>query len=508
MRRLTFLFLLSLPWLMLWTACQSPKAEPAQPPNVLFLFADDLTYAAVHALGNQDVHTPNLDRLAAMGTTFSHAYNMGAWGGAVCVASRAMIISGRSVWRVNQFRQHWQQGDSLEKTWPRLMQGAGYATYMTGKWHVDAPAEAVFQQATHVRPGMPGDGWRGAKVGQKLQALPPSEEPASVMPIGYARPQGPDDQSWQPYDTSFGGYWEGGTHWSEVVKNDALSFIEQAHASDKPFFMYLAFNAPHDPRQAPKSFVDRYPLEAIDLPPNWQEDYPYRNDIGNGWGLRDEALGPIPRTEYAGRVHLQEYYAIITHMDEQIGLILDALEASGQLDNTYLFFTADHGLAIGSHGLLGKQNMYDHSLRVPLFMAGPGIPAGATVSADVYLQDIMPTALELAGIPQPSYVEFHSLMDLAQGRQTESAYEAIYGCYTRLQRAIRKDGYKLILYPNAQKARLYHLDEDPYETRDLAREPEQQETLKAMFEDLMQLQEEMGDELDLRPLYEQLITPN
>ncbi|HAV61561.1 MAG TPA: choline-sulfatase, partial [Verrucomicrobiales bacterium] len=109
---------------------------------------------------------------------------------------------------------------------------------------------------------------------------------------------------------------------------------------------------------------------------------------------------------HAVKVHRQEYYAIITHMDAQIGRILDALEATGKADNTHIFFTADHGLAVGHHGLLGKQNMYEHSLRPPLIVAGPGIPRGRRIEARVYLQDIMPTTLELAGAPVPDHVEF------------------------------------------------------------------------------------------------------
>ncbi|RMG18267.1 MAG: DUF229 domain-containing protein, partial [Bacteroidetes bacterium] len=381
--------------------CTPEKPASDSPPNVVFIFADDLSFQAVHGLGNAEVHTPNLDRLMAMGTTFTHAYNMGGWNGAICVASRHMLNSGRFLWRAHRFQQQfWRKGDSLELSWAKLMEKRGYDTYMTGKWHVSAPADQLFQQSVHIRPGMPPDAWAGAKVGEKLKQTVNGQpvDPYEVMPVGYARPRDENDHSWSPYDTTFGGFWSGGKHWSEVLKDDALGFIAQAGKKDKPFFMYLAFNAPHDPRQSPKAYLDQYPLEKVSLPQNWQPDYPYRNQIGLGWDLRDEALAPIPRTEYASRVHLQEYYAIITHLDEQIGQILDALEATGKMDNTYLIFTADHGLAVGRHGLLGKQNMYEHSMRVPFTLVGPDIPAGAQVAADVYLQDVMPTSLELADI--------------------------------------------------------------------------------------------------------------
>ena len=158
-------------------------------------------------------------------------------------------------------------------------------------------------------------------------------------------------------------------------------------------------------KRQPQEYLDRYPLDRIDVPKSFIPEYPYA-EAGNVAEVRDEVLAPYPRTEYAVKVHRREYYAIITHMDEQIGRILDALEKSGKADNTYIFFTADHGLAVGHHGFIGKQNMYEHSLRTPLLVIGPTIAKGERLDARVYLQDIMPTSLELAGIPIPEYVEF------------------------------------------------------------------------------------------------------
>ena len=233
------------------------------------------------------------------------------------------------------------------------------------------------------------------------------------------------------------------------------------------------------------------------MPVSWRTDYDVRDEIGNSWGLRDEALAPIPRTEYASKVHIQEYYAIITHLDDQVGLILDALEKSGKMDNTYIFFSADHGLAMNRHGLLGKQNMYDHSIRVPLMMMGPDVPINNKISADVYLQDIMATSLDLAGIEKPSYVEFNSFMDLVNGTKKESYYDAIYGCYIGWQRMIRKDGFKLIVYPKANTIRLFDMENDPHELTDLAADEAYAEKIGSLYADLKQLQQEMDDELEL-----------
>ncbi len=475
------------------------KQENAK-PNFVYLFADDLTYRALHYMGNGQVQTPNLDRLAARGVNFTHAYNMGGWNGAICTASRSMLVSGRSLWRVNAYREKWSEGDTdaLNNTWPKMLEAAGYTTYMTGKWHVDAPAPKIFGRAENIRGGMPKDTYSSPEAQAAFKEARAGKMTwASAMPNGYNRPLAADDLSWSPTDTSKGGFWEGGKHWSEVIADDAADFAEQAAQSDRPFFMYLAFNAAHDPRQSPQEYVDRYPLASIEVPASFQPDYPYHEEIGLGPGLRDEALAPFPRTELAIRTHLQEYYAIISHLDAQIGKILDNLEAKGLLENTYIFFAADHGLAVGMHGLLGKQSMYDHSIRTPLLMAGPGIPAGQTVDQDVYYQDIMTTTLELAGIPKPGYVEFKSLLPLAKGEQTGKQYDAVYGAYVDYQRMVRQDGFKLIVYPKASKFLLFDLDKDPEETNNLADRPEFAEKKKALFRALVKLQKQYDDPLDL-----------
>jgi choline-sulfatase len=223
--------------------------------------------------------------------------------------------------------------------------------------------------------------------------------------------------------------------------------------------------------------------------------------MGSGRTLRDEKLGPFPRTEEAVKVNRSEYYALVTHLDTQIGRILDALDASGQADNTWIFFTADHGLAVGHHGLFGKQNMYEHSRRVPFLVVGPGVAANRRIDAPIYLQDVMPTTLELAGAKKPAHVFFHSLVPLLQGKTKVSAYPAAYGAYLDRQRAVVLDGWKLILYPKTGVARLYHLAADPDELTDLAARPEHASVRTKLFRQLVALQQQLGDKLDLRTTF-------
>ncbi len=167
-------------------------------------------------------------------------------------------------------------------------------------------------------------------------------------------------------------------------------------------------------------------------------------------------------------------------------------------DNTYVFFTSDHGLAVGDHGFVGKQNMYDASMRVPMLVAGPGIPAGKTIDAPVYLQDIMATSLELAGVEKSAQVEFNSLLPLATGATDKSAYDAIYGAYFGTQRMIRTDRYKMIVYPTANMVRLYDMKNDPLEKTDLAEDKiKYSELLDTLFTRLKRKQEEMDDPVDI-----------
>ncbi|MFW6100356.1 MAG: sulfatase-like hydrolase/transferase [Bacteroidota bacterium] len=465
-RNLIIFFLVVSIW-----SCKEKKKEK---PNILFIFADDQVYNTIHALGNEEIQTPNLDKLVQEGTSFTHAYNMGAWHGAVCVASRTMLVTGEFLWNARESESNLDSLAGENHLWSQMLSEQGYDTYFSGKWHVKVNADSVFDHTRHIRPGMP-----------------------ETVPEAYNRPVKGEEPQWSPYDKSLGGFWEGGKHWSEVLGDDAKDFLQNASQQEDPFFMYLAFNAPHDPRQSPKKFVDMYPREDIKVPENFMPEYPFKEEIGSGEDLRDERLAPFPRTEYAVKTHRQEYYAIISHMDRQIGRILKALEESGKADNTYIFFTADHGLACGHHGLMGKQNMYDHSVRAPLIVVGPDIPKDRKLDMNVYLQDIMPTTLNLAGMEKPEYVEFSSLLPNIRGERNSSAYDNIYGGYRDLQRMIRDDEYKLIAYPAAEELRLYNISKDPLEMDDLADEPEQQERIERMFHELEELSVQMGDTLKL-----------
>ena len=458
------------------SSLSAQEAARLRRPNILLLYTDDQTFDSIRALGNGEIQTPNLDRLCASGTVFKNCYNQGGWHGAVCVASRTMLNTGRFLWEACAIEKHLKAEAEQRRLWPQLMHDAGYRTCMTGKWHVTGiQPSTLFDETRHIRGGMPG-----------------------TCEAAYERPAAGEADVWQPWDESRGGHWQGGRHWSAVTADDAIAFLEAPSKDHKPFFIYAAFNAPHDPRQSPREFVEKYPPEKIAVPPNFLPTNPHKETIGCEHSLRDEKLAPDPRTPHAVQVHRSEYYALITYLDQQVGRVLDALEASGRGTDTVVFLTGDNGLSVGQHGFMGKQNMYEHSMKVPLIAAGPGIPKGRQIDAPVYLQDIMPTALELAGATPPPHVQFKSLLPLIRGeRATQRA--ATYGAYMQLQRMVRVGHMKLIWYPKPSVFLLFDLDKDPHELRNLADDPAHAGTLASLKRKLAELQKEMNDPLPPPP---------
>src|SRR5690606_646761 len=203
------------------------------------------------------------------------------------------------------------------------------------------------------------------------------------------------------------------------------------------------------------------------LPENFLPQHPFDN---GQLVLRDENLAPWPRPPEMIREQLAEYYGLISHLDAQIGRVLEALAASPHATNTIIVFAADHGLALGSHGLLGKQNVYEHSMRCPLIIAGPGVPAGGSTEAFTYLLDLMPTICALAGVPVPEGVEGRDISPLWTGA-ADRVRETVFLPYLNLMRAVRDPRWKLICYPQVNHRQLFDLWEDPHETRNRAEDP-------------------------------------
>jgi len=460
-------------------------AAPAwrdQRPNFLFLIADDLTYRSIRAINNREVHTPHLDRLAGSGCVFTHCFHQGSWSGAVCVPSRTMLNTGLTAFRA-------QQRDEKVPLWGQTLGAAGYDTYICGKWHLSPP--------------MLGRSFRElGPIGPAMFISTPENGAA------YNRPS--PGNTWRPDDTTLAGHWLSTSLWRNAVPDGiehscsifadvAADFlVNHLAAREKPFFMYVGFNSPHDPRQSPKEFLELYPQDKIEIPANYLPEHSF--DQGDA-RVRDELLAPFPRTREAVQLHRREYYALISYLDAQVGRILSALVQSGRAANTYVILTADHGLAVGEHGLMGKQNLYECSVRMPLIVSGPGIQPGRVVDELVYQHSMYATTCELAGVAIPSTVEFPSLVPLLHSEKT--LHDAVFCRYIGYQRSVRTTRHKLIVYPKAKQEQLFDLAEDPWETRNLVGDAALADVKRDLWARLLRFQKELDDPL-LLELQQQL----
>jgi arylsulfatase A-like enzyme len=259
--------------------------------------------------------------------------------------------------------------------------------------------------------------------------------------------------------------------------------------------MYVSFLAPHDPRVMPQQYLDMYDLDKIKLPANFMGGHPFDNGELH---IRDEELASFPRDPEAIREHIRDYYAMITHLDTHIGRIIDQLETKGVLDNTIIILAGDNGLAVGQHGLMGKQNMYEHSIRVPLLFAGPGIPQNEQCDSLAYLLDIYPTLCDIIGLESPDTLDGISLKNAINGTKTKIR-EYLYTAYTHVQRAVSNGKFKLIEYSvegQPPRTQLFNLLNDPAELNNLAKLAEYSELITATREIMLKLARETDDNQD------------
>ncbi len=447
-------------------------------PNILFFFTDDQRFDTIHALGNPVIQTPHLDRLAARGCVFEQAHIPGGTSGAVCMPSRAMLHSGRTLFHLEG------AGESIpvgHVTLGQALRNNGYRTFGTGKWHNGHEAfNRSFSDGDEIFFGGMADHWNVPAYhydpsGSYSQRL------AEVK-----NPFGNNHVTWRHCD-----HINSGRHSSEMVCDAAIDFIGRQNG-EQPFFAYVSFLAPHDPRTMPQAFLDMYDPAAIELPPNFLGGHPF--DTG-ALRIRDEELAAFPRTPEEIRKHIAEYYGMISHLDHQLGRVMAALESQGLLENTVIVFAGDNGLAVGQHGLMGKQNCYEHSVRVPLIFAGPGIPQVRQKQALVYLLDIFPTLCALTATPLPESVEGISLLQ-AMHDPGQTIRDSLYFAYTDVQRAVKTPGFKLIEYAVPERepvTQLFNLNDDPWEQNNLANRSEYTEQVAIMRAEMSHYRDQWDD---------------
>lgn len=469
---------------ILVTSCKEVPQKEEKKPNILFLFTDDQRYSTLGALGLDNVKTPNLDKLVGSGTTFTNSYILGAPHAAVCSPSRAMLMTGRHYFNIpaNVYAQFAFKGDEKGKsdllTFPEHFKANGYKTFTTGKQHNGKYwLERGFD---YIKSAFLGG--MTTHFGTKVRDYDPT--------TGWSDP-----------------YQQKEKFSSELFADAAIGFLQDYKESD-PFLMYVSFTAPHDPRTAPEEFHSMYPTEEVDLPPNFMKEHPFK--IANE-KIRDERLAVFPREENEVKKHISDYYAMISATDAQIGRILDALEASGQAENTIVVFAGDNGLAVGQHGLLGKQNVYEHSIKVPLLFSGPGIPKNVKKDAFAYLHDVFPTLCGLANLEIPESVETINLTPVIIGEQ-ESVRTTMHYAYSPwpgdiarennsmesqsgAHRAIRKGDFKLIISSKEGVVthQLFSVKTDPWELNNLVEDKKYATVKEDLENELKRLIKETGD---------------
>ena len=433
-------------------------------PNILLIYTDDQRFDTIQALNNPDIITPNINRLVKRGMSFTRAHIMGGTSGAVCIPSRAMLMTGKTLFHLEK------NGSTIPKNHkilPEVLRQNGYTTFGTGKWHNGREAYA-----------------RAFTDGGKIFFGGMSDH--LKVPVYDFDPTGkyPPEKKYT-----------GDKFSSELFSDEAVKFLQQ-YDSQKPFFLYLAYTAPHDPRMAPEEYVELYPPEKIKIPENFMPQHPFDN---GEMKIRDEKLAPFPRTEKIVKKHIAEYCAMITHMDAQIGRVLDTLERMGKSENTIIVFAGDNGLAVGQHGLLGKQNIYEHSVRVPLIICSPGLLQNIKTDTLCYINDIFPTLCDLIGIKTPETVEGKSLLPVLKNQKIKIR-NFLFFAYKNLQRGVRTDdNWKLIKYnaKGVQTTQLFNLNADPFELNNLADKAEYQDRINTLTELLKNHMKELDDPCDL-----------
>ncbi len=448
-------------------------------PNIVFLFTDDQRFDTINALGNKSIITPHMDSLVKEGISFTQAHIPCGTSGAICMPSRAMLLTGRSLFHISGAGEiipeiHITLGETLRKN--------GYNCFGTGKWHNGPDSfNRCFNDGAEIFFGGMTDHWNVPAFNYDPSGNYNSYLPISVNPMLSNK-----------ILKRFGDHIHAGKHSSNMISDTAIKYIENYDQS-KPFFMYLSYLAPHDPRTMPKKYLDMYDINSIEIPQNFMEEHPFDN---GDLRVRDENLAPFPRTKGIVRQHIRDYYAMITHLDAQIGRVINALKENEFYENTIIILAGDNGLAIGQHGLFGKQNCYEHSIRVPLIFKGPHIPKNKRTDSQIFLYDIYPSICGLIDIPIPETVEGIDYSDIIKNMEDRQLRKSLYFAYINKQRAVKKKGFKLVEYCVGLKhsmTQLFDLKKDPLELNNLANEGGSEDIITELRTEMFQLRDDWDD---------------
>lgn len=420
-------------------------AEPAKKPNVLFIAVDDLNHWVGHLGRNKQTKTPNIDRLAKMGVTFTRAYCAAP----VCNPSRAALMSGLRPGTTGVYDngQDWKPVIGKDKTLTTQFLNAGYEVYGSGKIY-------------HANAHRPGE-WTEYVVGNKENATPhPDFKSDGVGGIKF-RPLTDDS-----------------TLSDEAIVDAGIKQLAARH--EKPFFVAVGLHKPHMPWNVPKKYYDRFPLESVELPPTTKDDLA---DVPPGGIKFAKPEGDHATMLKSGRWKeaVQGYLAAIAYCDDQIGRLLDAYDKSPAKANTVIVFWGDHGWHLGEKEHWRKFALWEESTRMPFVWVAPGVTKpGGVCDRTVDLMSVFPTLCALAGIEKPKHVEGENIRPLLADPKAAWDYPAIT-TYHLNNHAVRTERWRYIRYAGGGEE-LYDHDADPYEWANLAKDPKFADAKKALKE--------------------------
>ncbi len=446
-------------------------------PNIVLITADGWRGDALGIAGHPDVRTPNIDALALSGAVFRRAYSPTP----TCVPARRTIMSGQTAFTHGVIgaadRVPWE----FEHTLPGELKAAGYQTHAVGLMHF-TPQRArlgfdsiVLHEATRrTTPDYVDDYYDWLRQFTHVDD----------------RLIGVDSNSWIARPTHLP-EWQHPTTWTVT---EAIKFLSRRDPQC-PFFLWVSFHRPHAPFDPPEAYFDMYVDQDLRPPAigDWARPAPQGIPDPNAWRA---ALPPdeMRRTQ-AG------YYGLLTHIDHQVGRLVQALRSCGLLSDTAIMFTADHGDMLGDHYLLRKSYAYEGSAHIPWVLRLPNgrQPIRRSVDQVVALQDVMPTLLDIAGVPVPETVEGMSVLPLLEGEPAwrefvHGEHAACYAAENAMQ--YLTDGLeKYIWFPPTGEEQLFDLAKDPRECHNLAAEPEHESRVAHWRGKLVALLERRSDPL-------------
>jgi arylsulfatase A-like enzyme len=450
-------------------ACLSSCTSVHRHPNILFIMSDDHCMQAMSCYGGQFNQTPHLDRLAREGMRFNRCSVTNS----LCAPSRATILTGKYSHQ-NSVKRNRDRFVGSQQTFPKLMQQAGYATALIGKWHLTSEPTGF-------------DYW-------------------NILPG-----QG---QYFDPEFIDMGQQTVRKGYTSDIITDDSMRWLRE-RGDEQPFMLMCHHKAPHVKHHYPEQYASMYEDKSWPLPETFHDDYSTRSSAladSCRWSKFEyiatpDLSGQVPPMlmgdpkfkEWACRTFVREYLRVVAAMDDSIGRLLDYLDESGLADNTIVVYTSDNGFFLGEHGFYNKQWMYEESLHIPLLVRYPGVIQPGSVSERMVSNlDFAETFLDYAGISIPDDMQGKSIRKILEEGDDPDWRKAVYYRYygqaeVQAHYGIRTERYKLIHFYQIDEWELFDLKSDPHELKNLYNDSATAPVREELMQKLSELQRQYGD---------------